>query len=61
MKRRIELTLRENFCFSEQNRTPEEHFVFGTGEKGNRLKWLREHVQRSGPIGLRPRGGHGER
>ena len=29
--------MRENFCFSDQNRKCEEHFAFGTGEKGNRL------------------------
>ena len=37
-KRRSELTLRETFCFSDQNSKCEEPFVFGTGEKGDGLE-----------------------
>ena len=39
-KRRIELSLNENFCFSDQHRKLRGAFIlsFGTGEKGNRLE-----------------------
>ena len=54
-KRRIELTLREILCASDQNRTCEELFCFwdaGEGEPTGR-EWQRNHVRRSGSIGLR--------
>ena len=35
-RKRIELTLRDDFCFSDQNRKCEEHVL--TGEKGNRVE-----------------------
>ena len=38
-KRRIELSLNENFCYSNQHRKLRGAFVFlGTGEKGDRLE-----------------------
>ena len=38
-KRRIELSLNENFCFSDQHRELHGAFCFfGTVEKGNRFK-----------------------
>ena len=62
-KRRIELTLREICFFSYQNRKCEELFVFRDGGEGEPTgrECQRELVIRSGPIGLRQRGGHEER
>ena len=64
-KRRIELTLRENVCFSDQNRKREDRarIVFGTGEKNNQLKGRSDESTCEGAdrFGERRRGGHGER
>ena len=37
-KRRIEISLNENFVFQISTASREEHFVFGTGEKGYQLE-----------------------
>ena len=54
-KRRIELPLNENSCFSDQHRKLRGAFrFFGTGEEGNRLELRvnKKQVRRSGPSEL---------
>ena len=62
-KRRIELSLNENFCFSDHHRAScEEQFVFWDGEEGEPIgiERQREQVRMSGHGELRRWGGHRE-
>ena len=62
-KRRIKLSLNENFCFSDQHRMLRGAFgLFLDGGEGepNGIECERGLGQRSDPSELRRRGGHGE-
>ena len=60
-KRRIDLSLNENFVFPISTASCEEHFVFWDGGEGVPIgiECQREQAHRSGPSELM-RGGHGE-
>ena len=54
-KRRVELSLNDNFCFSDQHRKLRGTFSFWDGGEGEPtgIECQREQVRRSGPSELR--------